>query len=178
MKRVKLTLTCKCCGREFEHINFRRNCADAENYEAWARENVTICPGCLAAERQAAKDATLADYIATFPARCRLPEITGVSDKQIAFARDLRNRVLFVLMDHNVDVANFFPDPRADIFARLTPADQDKIRAQAKAQGMTVVAYWSDYINDRFRRIHGYTLDQFETALTESNAAKLIDALR
>lgn len=81
MARAKINLTCSDCGESFEHIKFCNNRRDADSYEAWARENVTQCPTCYRKAQLARKLEGL-----------DLPEITGVSDKQIAYARKLRDR--------------------------------------------------------------------------------------
>jgi hypothetical protein len=39
MARVKITLKCEHCGKEFEHIHMCRNSTEAGSYEVWAREN-------------------------------------------------------------------------------------------------------------------------------------------
>lgn len=80
MARAKITLTCHDCGNQFEHIKFCNNRKDADSYEAWASENVTQCPTCYRAAQLARKLEGL-----------NLPEITGKSDKQIAYAKKLRD---------------------------------------------------------------------------------------
>lgn len=80
MARAKITLTCHDCGNRFEHIKFCRNRTDADSYEEWASENVTQCPTCYRAAQLAMKLKGL-----------DLPEITGKSDKQIAYAKKLRD---------------------------------------------------------------------------------------
>ena len=81
MARAKITLTCSDCGETFEHIHFCNNRRDADSYETWAKENVTQCPDCY-------RKAQLAKKLEGLD----LPEITGVSEKQIAYARKLRDK--------------------------------------------------------------------------------------
>lgn len=81
MARAKINLTCHDCGRKFEHIKFCNNRSDADSYEAWAVENVTQCPTCYQAALLAQKLKGL-----------DLPAITGKSDKQIAYAKKLRDK--------------------------------------------------------------------------------------
>lgn len=80
MARAKITLTCCDCGENFEHIKFCNNRRDADSYEAWAKENVTQCPTCY-------RKAQLAKKLEGLD----LPEITGGTEKQIAYARKLRD---------------------------------------------------------------------------------------
>lgn len=89
MALVRITLTCCECGKEFEHRHTCRNTSDAANYEAWARDNVTICPECyraalrVAEEKQAAENATSAG----------LPALEG-TEKQVRYALVLRERLI------------------------------------------------------------------------------------
>lgn len=55
MALVKIACTCARCGQPFTNVHTCRNSAEASSYEAWARENITICPECLARAEDAAK---------------------------------------------------------------------------------------------------------------------------
>ena len=79
MARSKLTLTCQTCGQEFERITFHRNRTTANEYDDWARENITECPDCYNRRLYAEQDAIY-----------HFPPITGVSDKQIQYAETVR----------------------------------------------------------------------------------------
>lgn len=80
MARVKINLICCDCGESFEHIHFCNNRRDADSYETWARDNITQCPACYRKAQLAKKLEGL-----------NLPEITGGTEKQIAYARKLRD---------------------------------------------------------------------------------------
>ena len=81
MARSKLTLTCQTCGQEFERITFHRNRTTANQYDDWARENITECPDCYNRRLYAEQDAIY-----------HFPPITGMSDKQIQYAETVRTR--------------------------------------------------------------------------------------
>ena len=73
MARVKITLKCEHCGKEFEHIHMCRNSTEAGSYEVWARENLATCPACYAEQKNAKRGAELSSYISSFSDRHPLP---------------------------------------------------------------------------------------------------------
>ncbi|MGN1075066.1 MAG: hypothetical protein ACI4QB_08755, partial [Eubacteriales bacterium] len=89
---AKATAECRCatCGKTFTVEKTCRNRRDADSYEAWASEHMTECPDC----RRLRVKFDAAAKAAPIVWECELPEITGASDKQIAYARDLRSRYL------------------------------------------------------------------------------------
>lgn len=89
MARVKITLTCTDCGNTFEHIHFCRNSREAASYEAWATENITVCPDCLRKAKQE-KEAKKINAEAT---ELELPDLTG-TEKQVAWAKKIRHDLL------------------------------------------------------------------------------------
>ena len=81
---------CKTCGKSFE---VKKECfckAAAESYESYAEDYFSECKYCYAArmENENAKKAS------SLIAKYNLPEIKGVTAKQIAYANSLRNRWL------------------------------------------------------------------------------------
>lgn len=90
MAKVKVTLKCEHCGKDFEHIHMCRNSTEAGTYEAWARENITTCSDCYAAQKRAHQLDAVSGYISSFSEQHPLPKITGVSEKQISYASSLR----------------------------------------------------------------------------------------
>lgn len=94
MSRVKMVLKCEHCGKTFEHIHMCRNSTEAGTYEAWARENITTCPDCYAAQKRAHQLDAVSGYISSFSEQHPLPQITGVSEKQIAYASSLREKFI------------------------------------------------------------------------------------
>ena len=87
---AKAIAHCKCkkCGETFTKENVLQNRSDANRWAEWAEANITLCPKCWGEaqrEQEEERYKALKDEL-------RLPEITGKSDKQIAFADDLRAR--------------------------------------------------------------------------------------
>lgn len=92
MAVAKIEVTCKTCGCTFNHRKECRNRREADSYESWAAANIDTCPECLRkqhAERQAATVAAVLEKYGF-----QLPELTGASDKQIAYAQSVRERYL------------------------------------------------------------------------------------
>lgn len=145
MAKVKLTLTCTECGNEFEHVHFCRNSAEADNYETWAAKNITICPDCykrqLAAQKTAKCDAALEKYGFT------LPELTGASEKQIAYAKKVRVQYLadnLSSIERYSKVQQVLNDAEQIAkFARVCEEHgmtvEEGIRQNVKAMGLTTV---------------------------------------
>lgn len=183
MARVKITLKCEHCGKEFEHIHMCRNSTEAGSYEVWARENLTTCPACYAEQKNAKRGAELSGYISSFSDRHPLPQITGVSEKQISYASSLREKFICEnLMPMQLDVNCFF-----EIADKLKPencdeAAQDLMRKAAADAGKPFEIWFTAYRADRLRRYFGliYAADaaKIETIFTENSASKIIDALR
>ena len=89
---AKATASCRCkiCGKDFTVEKTCYNRKDADAYEAWASAHVDECPACrrarIAAEANEAAEEIIREY--------NIPEITGGTPKQIAYARDLRAKYL------------------------------------------------------------------------------------
>lgn len=82
--------TCEKCGEEFEVVVKRSNRRDADSFEAWAAENITVCPACQQRERdeEHKRDAEAAKQKADEQG---LPELRG-SEKQIRWALSIRDK--------------------------------------------------------------------------------------
>ena len=90
MAKASVWITCKDCGKEFLHTRICRNCTSANEYEEWAKNNITICPECWKAakreqERKEAEELT-SEYA--------IEELNAGSEKQIAWANDIRLKAL------------------------------------------------------------------------------------
>lgn len=89
---AKATAKCTCvrCGKAFTVEKACYNRRDADACEAWASAHMDECPECrrarAAAEANEAAEEVIREY--------NLPEITGSTSKQIAYARDLRAKHL------------------------------------------------------------------------------------
>lgn len=85
MAMAIVDLVCKECGNHFQH---RKECykrSDADSYEEWAKQNITLCPECLrAAARQKQED-----QAAKLEQENELPALEG-SEKQVAWAVSIR----------------------------------------------------------------------------------------
>lgn len=84
--------TCAECGAEFEYRKVCSNRTEADRYEDWARENITVCKACAAKAYAAQAADRVAEILQQYDVT--LPQITGVSDKQIAYAESIRARAL------------------------------------------------------------------------------------
>lgn len=183
MSRVKMVLKCEHCGKTFEHIHMCRNSTEAGTYEAWARENITTCPDCYAAQKRAHQLDAVSGYMSSFSEQHPLPQITGVSEKQIAYASSLREKFIRDdLLKIQLDVNRFF-----EIADKIKPencdeAGRDLMHKAAADAGKPFEIWFEAFRADRLRRYFGliYETDaaKIETIFTENSASKIIDALR
>ena len=178
MARVKIALTCTECGKKFEHTHFCRNSSDAESYKKWAMGNITICPSCHYASKLTEEHEELSHYLEGY----NLPEITGVSDKQIAFADKLRTRFVTYLFRQKIDLRRFFQLSDALHLNKARPADRAKINRLAQQSGQTAGEWFADYRPGRIAYLMGEIdksiVGKIETVFSEHEAAKIIDALK
>lgn len=91
MARAIANCTCGVCGNKFQKVAFRYDRAEAESWREWAEEHINVCPECYQ-KQQAEKGKKLAEELG-------LPQITGKSEKQIAYATSLRSK--FLLSDED-----------------------------------------------------------------------------
>lgn len=96
MARIRMNITCTKCGETFEHIAFRSNRAACDEYEAWAAQNITVCPACFRAEREAQKTDRAAEILGEYV----LPALTG-SEKQIVWAEKIRATAIVKMFGEN-----------------------------------------------------------------------------
>lgn len=183
MSRVKMVLKCEHCGKEFEHIHTCQNSSEAGAYKAWARENITTCPDCYAAQKRAHQLDAVSTYASSFSEQHPLPKITGVSEKQIAYASSLRGKFIRDnLMKIQLDVSRFF-----EIADKIKPencdeAARDLMHKAAADAGKPFEIWFAAYRADRLRRYFSlmYSADaaKIETIFSENAASRIIDALR
>ena len=89
MAIARLNIKCTECG---EDIEIRRNCfnrKEADNYEVWAAQNIKLCNKCRFEKQKAESLKDLSEFIKS------LPEIVGKSEKQITYAKNLRENLIF-----------------------------------------------------------------------------------
>lgn len=181
---AKATITCRCkiCGKTFEHTKDCYNRADANAYEQWAEQNITVCPACYAASKKAAARSKLDAYIAeNFGAEHPLPEISGVSEKQIAYAASLRSKLIGELSSYGVKTSSFFAAEEEVQLSKLDEAGVAEAQEQAAAEGLTAEAWFEKHRDEMIAYVAGLSTDtmaKIKLILEETNASKLIDALR
>lgn len=92
MAIAKITLVCSKCGCSFEHRKECHNRREADSYEAWASANISDCPTCARERRKDESYIKLMDKLAELGRT--LPELEGVSEKQIVYAESVREKCL------------------------------------------------------------------------------------
>ena len=125
MAKASVIITCITCGKEFRHEAIRANRREADSYAEWAKDHITTCPDCYRAQQAAGAEARYTE-------RCEslgLPDLTGVSDKQIAYAHKVRREFL---ADHYAAVERWITLFRHPDFARVRPETIDNARAQSR----------------------------------------------
>lgn len=103
MAMANVKLICKACGNEF---GWRREChsrRDADSSEAWARDNITLCPECAAKARREAEAAKQAEAVKGLSVE--LPDNLTGSEKQIAWAKDIRAKYALMIQREYVNEA-------------------------------------------------------------------------
>lgn len=161
MAMARVTCKCAACGAEFEISKQCHNRAEADNYEAWALKAFTECKDCHRV-RNTAESGT--GRIAAFKAEHKLPEIHGVSDKQIKFASDLRDQFISRVISYH---------------------EEEKV-ADAETLIATPAADWVQWAKDaempldEYRKsvIEYYGIGKIITILTTGEARAIIDALK
>lgn len=159
---AKAVAVCVCpeCGKTYERRIDGWNRADAENRKSYAENHPGLCPLCWKKEQQenAAKEA------AALKAKYQLPEIVGVSDKQTAYAENLRREFL-ASHENTLDnlctiTANLKnPDYLAEK-AKLVSKDSEELKSLVLAELNRIIIYRRAY-----------------AMLTKSSARDIIDSL-
>lgn len=88
MAIARITCTCEICGGTFDHRHECYNRRQADEYEAWAADHITVCPECYRKRKMEERAAELAS-IREEIAGAELPDLTG-TEKQVAWAWKLR----------------------------------------------------------------------------------------
>ena len=92
MAIARFDMTCYSCGKLFEVRREKQNRSDANAYEAWAKQTGMLCPDCYRKYMRDQEDSVVSD--ALHKNGITLPDLTGVSEKQIAYAQSVRSRML------------------------------------------------------------------------------------
>ena len=156
---AKAIAYCKCekCGEEFVKENRLRNRSYANHWTEWVEANITLCPKCW---RKAEQEKAEKRYD-ELKDELRLPEITGKSEKQIAFANDLRVRYVAQHAEELREMRRMIDNVNTEAVAKVMASEGvDEDGAMRKAfEGMP--SMHTRYI-----------------VLTASSARELIDKLR
>lgn len=156
MARAIATCTCKHCGKTFEKVKFCANRKEADSFETWAKDNCDECSDCFKARMQKMNDEFYAKY--------QLPEIKGVSEKQIAYAESLRKKLIvsYKTSDLLDRIPAIIKDLESDKFKEIANEHFDGDIEKAKT------AYFST------RR----SIYHLVVAFTESDAHTIIETLK
>ena len=152
---AKITQRCKECGNEFEHRKKCYNSKDRESYEAWATNNITICPECYTKRKRQEEREKREKFYAEYG----IPAITAGTEKQIAYANKLRDEYF---ERHEREYRYFIEC--------LKSAAQEDIEREAKELGYTV----DEYIAEAYR---GCGLSAAHKLNDLTNAGEIIDLL-
>lgn len=149
---------CGHCGKEFEAFKKFYKREEADKWEEWAKENVTMCPECYAKQKKEEELKRIVDEKSKYA----FPELAGRSESQINYALNLRDKYI-------VDYATKLEKAQKGI--ENVQANQERIKAIAARTNTTA----EDVIIQSVIRSHLY---KAYMCLTESNASKLIDVLK
>lgn len=91
MAKATVKLICATCGQSFEISKICYNRTDANNWEAYMsdRDDCT-CSECYKKAKQAECEAEKQKFVEDVYSKLPLPQIEGVSEKQVKYAEDLR----------------------------------------------------------------------------------------
>lgn len=159
MAIARIEITCTECGCIFRHEKACYNRRLANEYESWAADNIALCPACYAKQCADKKAAKLYEVLAKYD--ITLAKIEGVSERQIAYAEDIRERCLANNISHIGDYAK--------IRAKL--ADEEKVakmRRRYETNGLTFAeGLWRDMLNKCVTKI--------DVMLNVTDASEIID---
>lgn len=108
MAMANVKLICKACGNEFTWSKKCYSRRYADSSETWARDNITLCPECAAKARREAEAAKQAEAVKGLSVE--LPDNLTGSEKQIAWAKDIREK--YALMIQRVYIDKAYDDLR------------------------------------------------------------------
>lgn len=160
MAVARVTLVCPTCGAEFTKTKTCYNRKEADRWEEYMKTTDMECPECYKARKAADAEAAVAEIIAKFG----MPEITGVSDKQIKYANDLRNKCLLSL-DAEKAMARI-----AEMKERIANGEWAKAREETKSSKIQNVAQWY--------ALHNAGVDKLVVLMHTADAHTLIDLLK
>lgn len=146
---------CPDCGATIERRIDGFNLRDADEKKEWAEAHPSYCKDCYRKQLRA-EWAKAAESL-------NLPTINGVSDKQVAYATDLRTK--FVAQN-----AKLITDA---ITTRDDPEKQAAIAAAAEKEGMTIADFARATLN---KHPYNYLYEAY-ICVNSNEAREIIDAL-
>lgn len=154
---------CSKCGAKYTIRRKFPNRAAATNWENWtlAHNSDGLCTECWRVEQAELAQAKIADLIEQY----HLPEITGVSDKQISYARRLR--VGFLMSDTG-------PGMLKQVAEALSAVNANK-EVIAKKAAEQCNGDQQKYIEQAMKTAHCFKAYK---VYTTGKASELIDALK
>lgn len=150
MAKAKATCKCIVCGNEYIREKICRNRAEADNWAKWAEEH----PG----EYYECYNKRIKEERKEIASKYNLPEIEGVSEKQINYAKSLRDKYIAGNEKKFDDVANILAMP------------QEEIQKAAEQQGKTYEEFFTEGLE-----FHGLLIAHKLTEM--SSAREIIDIL-
>ena len=143
MAKAVALCTCEKCGCQFKRVAYKQNRRDANDWEAWAVENITLCGDCWKAERDAEVEKKAADL------NNGLESITIGTEKQIAWALKIRGSAVTKFAEMRKRIRSEYMD-KFDLYVMNT-------------LGVPYARYWIDHRED-VERIggYGYYWDEFK----------------
>lgn len=124
MAKAKATCKCIVCGNEYIREKICRNRAEADNWVKWTEEHPGECYECYNKRIKEERKEIASKY--------NLPEIKGVSEKQINYAKSLRDKYIAGNEKKFDDVANILAMP------------QEEIQKAAEQQGKTYEEFFTE----------------------------------
>ncbi len=161
MARAIAKCTCKECGEKFEKIKFCYNRTAANDFEAWAEENITLCPKCWSKHNWEAQK----DRVREIEDSCGVvfPKLTAVSDKQLNYALKVR-------AEYVAENVSEYEVKKLLKFIVQVERNKAEIEKKSIEAGKTFDEVYAQALKKR-----GF--DRLYCVLTESNAGKLLDKL-
>lgn len=111
MAMATVEIRCTVCGETFTHSKNCHSRKEADSYEAWAAENVTVCPHCYAEQKRKEAEKRAAEReekAAKYP----LCELSG-TEKQVKWANSIRAKFVDEIvktyeLEGDEDIVNYF----------------------------------------------------------------------
>ena len=101
MANASVELVCSWCGETFYHEKISRNREDANSYEAWAQDNISLCPKCYSKRMKQDELRKCEEKIGNL----ELAPLYGTG-KQVAWVNEIRTQMVALLVGKSQDVSD------------------------------------------------------------------------